>query len=465
MNEKQFDDLDDRFRQAAEQFDPPYDPADLVAMEKLLDGKKDKKRRFIFWWLPDILMLALLLGIVFQINKESKTIDSSIINSAVSKTPQSGQAELNLEQNNQELHAENDQNKNGLTQSGDKSMIFQQQEFTESGKKQGRQVIQIETVKYPTGSPNHFQKKSAGSNITNNKNIVSINSAPETPVDQPGNLAGTQTVAGASGKGFGNLTDTLINVKKEGEKSNSTAVDISGVETDSVKTDTSPTSIPVVSGNQQSNKKEKTNIPSNSKKGRFFISATIGFEKSGVSGSELGPSGIIYGGLAGYNLNDKWSVKSGAFVTDKNYSGGSGVYKVPPGSYYQEITDFNAICKIIEIPLLISYKLRQGKKSNWLVSAGPVTSIMKSEEYHYHYLNNSGGTGYGKKYYTTNKVDWFSGLRISPAYERFFGNRFSASAEPFIQLPISGIGQGSVKLFSLGFQINTTIHLGPGTKN
>lgn len=465
MNEKQFDNLDDRFRQAAEQFDPPYDPADLVAMEKLLDGKKDKKRRFIFWWFPDIFMLAILLGIVFQINKESKTNPSSIVNSATSKSPQSGQADLNLEQDNQELNAENDHNKNGLTQSGDNSMILQQQEFTESGKQPGRQAIQIETENYPTGATKQLQKKSAGSNNTDNENTVSISSAPENSKKLPENLVGIQTGDRATGTGVGNLTDTIHNVKEDGEKSNSTALVISGVETDSVKTDSSQTAIPEVSGNKQSTKKEKTNTRSNSKKGRFFISGTIGLEKSGVGGSKLGPSGIIYGGLAGYNLNDKWSVKSGAFVTDKNYSGGSGVYKVPPGSYYQEITDFNAICKIIEIPMLISYKLRQGKKSNWLVSAGPVTSIMKSEEYHYHYLNNSGGTGYGKKYYSTNKVDWFSGLRISPAYERFFGNRFSASAEPFIQLPISGIGEGSVKLFSLGFQLTTTIHLGPATKN
>ena len=464
MNEKQFDDLDDRFRQAAEQFDPPYDPADLVAMEKLLDGKKDKKRRFIFWWLPDILMLALLLGIVFQINKESNTIPSSTGNTATSLTRKSEQAYLNLEKDNQDLNAENDENKNGLAQSGDKSMIIEKQDVKKSGKKSGWQSIENETAKYPTGTTTHLQKKSSGSNGSNTNNMGSVKSAIETPEGQPGNLVGIQTGAGEQRQDNSNLTDTLTILKDERQKSNSAALVIKGIETDSVKTDSSQISTPDVSGGMPF-KAEKTKSQANSKKGRFFISATLGLEKSGVSGSGLGPSGIIYGGLAGYNLNDKWSVKTGAFVTDKNYSGGSGVYKVPPGSYYQEITDFNAICKIIEIPLLISYKFKQGKKSNLLVSAGPVTSIMKSEEYHYHYLNNSGGTGYGKKYYTTNKVDWFSGLRISPAYERFFGNRFSASAEPFIQLPISGIGQGSVKLFSLGFQINTTIHLGPGTKN
>lgn len=459
MNEKQFDPLDDRFRQAAEQFEPPYDPQDWIAMEKLLDGKKKKRKIFPIWWITDGIMVGMALLFVYQANKNwDKSPKVELIPHSVQTTAanpktlgqETGEPKLNPEIFHEQKGSQNSllafnkaEPASGLEKQTSKNRLKNHQNgpigpitkprFSQPPKTPVNAENSLVFLPGETG--NTMPPVQANQMVTRNEKPVPI-------------VLGIDEIKNADSLGM--EQPVMVHVKSADLPNADYQADTNKINPKTME--------PGEIDSAENVKTEKVGYP-NSRKGEFFVSAGFGLEKSGVKESSPGPSGIIYGGFAGYQFHKDWSIKLGILFTDKNYSGGSGIYKLPPGSYYQEITDFNAICKIIEIPLLISYQFKHGKKSNWLISAGPVTSIMNQEEYHYNYINNSGGTGYGKRYYSTGEVDWFSGLRISPAYERFLGNRISLSAEPYIQLPLSGVGQGSVKLYSLGLLVTTSIYL------
>lgn len=466
MNDKQFDPLDERFRQAAEQFEPPYDPEDWKAMERLLDGKKKKKRPFAFWWITDVMMLGMLSLFMVQVSNDR--------NDSITGT--------NPARNTGSIEKVSAGLNPAIQSPGNQATILAPNVTTDENEVAGamkRQTGGNDTENSFRNQPVTGLRKIAI--ISKNNQVKASGPAPATTGEQQAifpesgknispaqeKISGKEAEARVSSTAtipFDSATGSNANLPADSGSRHTGTLPASALEKNQEIPQTITDTMASKGRNTDSTETKMVGLPLQVKKGHFFITGIYGQEKSGVKESSPGPWGSIYGGMIGYQLNKKISIKAGLLVTDKNYAGGSGVYKIPPGSYYREITDFKAICNILEIPLLVSYQFIQGKKSSWVVTAGPVSSIMQSEEYHYHYRNNSGGTGYGKKYYNTGDVEFFSGLRISPSYERFLGKRYSIAAEPFIQLPLSGIGEGSVKLLSFGFQLTTSIHLSPLNK-
>lgn len=459
MNDKQFDPLEERFRQAVEQFEPPYDPEDWMAMENLLDGKKRKRRVFPFWWITDALMVGMVFLFINEANKNWDKTEKILV------TNQTTGAKTQLPASEVQKLMETDEpsGRNKAKEPNSESFHPKNKEALAS-----LPVNQAQKMNFRPSYPVKANPKSKailkpGSSAEQGNVSVEIGEKPGNTIQtvQATKFPGKNMMAmdtAVKGAEYRYIPDSSMIEEKVKESIKGLEYSENALITDSAKVQNGQVTGTAKAADTVPESKEKPAFTPKSKKGHFFVSGSFGLEKSGVKESSLGPSGNVFGGFAGYQWHKDWSVKMGIFFTDKNYSGGSGIYKVPPGSYYREITNFRAVCGILEIPLLVSYQFKHGKKSNWLISAGPVTSIMKKEEYHYNYLSNSGGTGYGKKYYSTNQVDWFSGFRISPSYQRFLGNRFSLSGEPFIQLPLSGVGEGSVKLFSLGFMVTTSIH-------
>jgi hypothetical protein len=75
---------------------------------------------------------------------------------------------------------------------------------------------------------------------------------------------------------------------------------------------------------------------------------------------------------------------------------------------------------------------------------------MKKENYEY-YFKTPAGQIYDKDWSVSNKnKHLFSVLSISGGYQYSFNKQFSIVAEPYINLPLTGIGSGKVKLNSGG---------------
>ena len=195
----------------------------------------------------------------------------------------------------------------------------------------------------------------------------------------------------------------------------------------------------------------KANPTLKTKGSKFYFLANAGIEKSGVTILSSGKSTWRTGVGIGYQLSKKLSIQSGFYSSDKKYSSGPGDYKTKPGSYWSmvAITRVDAECRVYEIPLLLRYDLRQQTKTTYFVAAGLSSYLMKKEDYQYYYKRN--GAAYNAKANYTGNKHLFAALRISVGAEKKISHNIFINAMPGLALPLSGIGDGSVKLYSLDF--------------
>ena len=83
---------------------------------------------------------------------------------------------------------------------------------------------------------------------------------------------------------------------------------------------------------------------------------------------------------------------------------------------------------------------------------------MKKESYEYYYKYPGSTNIYTKSWSVSNKnKHYFSVLDISAGYNYFVNKRFTLSAEPYLRLPLTGIGAGKIRLNSGGVLFTATL--------
>ena len=188
----------------------------------------------------------------------------------------------------------------------------------------------------------------------------------------------------------------------------------------------------------------------------FGISFSTGFDYSEVHLQEPGKVTAFYGAGLSYSLK-KFSLRTGFYVFKKIYSAGGSDYhsSAYPGTDY--LDKVNADCIVYEIPVNVSYTFSPSRKHSWFASAGIASYLMKKENYQYYYKYPSGQT-YNTDWSVNNKNrNYFSMATLSAGYQYFFNKRFSFTAEPYINAPLSGVGAGKIKLNSGGMLFSLTI--------
>ena len=150
------------------------------------------------------------------------------------------------------------------------------------------------------------------------------------------------------------------------------------------------------------------------------------------------------------------------FISKKIYSATPAEYTLPSGSSYYDLQKINANCNVIDIPLNVDYHFDEKGKHGWFLSAGLSSYLMKKESYDYFYKTPTGQT-YNKDWSISNQnKHFFSILDLSVGYQYLLNKQFSLAAQPYVDLPLTGIGAGKVKLNSAG--ILFTIQVKPFLK-
>lgn len=193
-------------------------------------------------------------------------------------------------------------------------------------------------------------------------------------------------------------------------------------------------------------KKEKKQATFASK---FSITVSAGPDYSSVA-SRPGQWRGQYGFGVGYSINDKWSVRTGFYVARKVYTADTNSYKAPGnGPYNFKLDEIKANCLVYEVPVSVMYNFAKGKNHSWFVSGGLSSYFMRSEKYDYIYKYQT-MTETHKYAFKNENTHLFSVLGLSAGYQYNFNRRLSLMAEPYVRLPLSGVGQGRVKLKSAG---------------
>lgn len=81
---------------------------------------------------------------------------------------------------------------------------------------------------------------------------------------------------------------------------------------------------------------------------------------------------------------------------------------------------------------------------------------MKNEDYSYMVNQNNVQYQY-KKEYKNSSSDWFSILNFSIGYEKKLHRVGSFRFEPYLKLPLKGVGIGSMPISSMGVIVGFTI--------
>src|SRR5436190_17998433 len=179
----------------------------------------------------------------------------------------------------------------------------------------------------------------------------------------------------------------------------------------------------------------------------FLLSAGPDVSKAG--GSNMGKLTLTYGAGISYTKS-RFTLRTGVYAGRKIYKAGPADYKLSwqPSNIKFEGADAN--CYVMEIPVQLFYNFGSKNKSNWFAGVGLSSYIMKSENYNYQFKSAT-GTPYYYKYDVKNEnKHYFSVLDLSAGYNLQVSKTISLSAEPYVKIPLSGIGVGKVQLNSTG---------------
>lgn len=184
---------------------------------------------------------------------------------------------------------------------------------------------------------------------------------------------------------------------------------------------------------------------------RWSFGVLVSFDMSATGLDGFTNPGLMLGLQAEYNISRKWSIQSGMSYSVKNYSALGSEYNTSawPDGRSDNLVTAAARCFIIDIPINIR-RYFEGKNGNrWFVNTGVSTYLMLREDYDYEYTRPSTNwalTGQVKG--ENNHV--FGIANVSFGYETNLNKKFRLAVEPFMKLPLTGIGQGEVKFLSFG---------------
>ncbi len=189
----------------------------------------------------------------------------------------------------------------------------------------------------------------------------------------------------------------------------------------------------------------------------FGITFSVGPDVSFVSLNKLGKATITYGAGISYTFaKQRLTARAGFYTSNKIYDATPEQYHTPGGNY-PYLFNVAAECRVYEIPLALSYNFWNRKKHSWFGSIGLSSFLMKTEKYNYEYKTPSGQYyNYPWKVKDENK-HYFSVVTLSAGYNYKLSKRISLQAEPYVKIPLGGVGHGKVKLNSGGILFTVTV--------
>ena len=161
--------------------------------------------------------------------------------------------------------------------------------------------------------------------------------------------------------------------------------------------------------------------------------------------------GLNFGLQVGYRLSNHWSLNTGLIYNKKNYTADGKDFNAPK-HYWTTYFDLNKVegnCSMFDIPLNVRYDFNTGDKRRYFVSTGLTSYLMRHQGYDYYITNN--GVNQKIPWSTDSSMNYaFSVLNLSAGYERNLSKQFSFQVEPYLKIPLTGVGFGNMKLESYG---------------
>ncbi|HWB92770.1 MAG TPA: outer membrane beta-barrel protein [Puia sp.] len=172
--------------------------------------------------------------------------------------------------------------------------------------------------------------------------------------------------------------------------------------------------------------------------------------------------GSTFGVLLGYSLSSHWSIETGVYVDRKKYYTDGEYFNTKEVNLPQnaDLLYVNGVCYMWEIPLNVRYNFNPGAKTAWFATAGFSSYLMSHEKYAYDWKWYGGGTARDNTWNIHKSSQYpFSIINLSAGFEQRLGKVGSLRIEPYMRLPLGGLGTGKLPIMSAGVNIGITRQL------
>jgi hypothetical protein len=423
---KSEEDLDNIFKKGLE--DPAnhraFNEDDWDALEQMLD--KGKKRRGIVYWLPIAsgiaAMLLLFLGWwFFKPNvKDDNTSgqQQAKVKPAAPKT-NSGTSDGDIRQPKTDSIQTTKPTNNSVAVNGNA----------------GNHVNAGQTILTP----------SAGSPLRNvtGTNKIDINGRDTIMLHDPALMAGINP---ASNKG--SVSDLLTN--------RALSLDIPPISSTipDFKTETARQPVPATT----SKPGKKITKQGFGYRPQWAITALASSDVNGTS-SFQGKAGSNYGLLLSFGATKKLTITSGVVYSSKPYNTSFANYRTAY-NFNHDPTDVTADCKMLDIPINIGYQIYGNFRNKLSVGTGLSSYLMLHEKYTYNYADGANSAAWPQTYTVPNSKGYLlSIININATYEHKINSKFGVSVQPYMKVPISGVGYSDIKLQSTGVAVGVTYNI------
>jgi hypothetical protein len=462
-NEEQYKAIEQRFVEAANQFNYPATEDAWKKMELLLN-EEDKKPRGFLWIVP--LLLILILGVSVGIYKLKN-------NNNAKPT-----AELNTFSNN------NDSKQNNPITDTSNTINALAQNKNSIKDVNNPHPPQLAAAQKPAQADDVIAEKAITKNkqqVFNNKRNIKIDITASAAVDdadakkrsikkikKPTSQSYSKKAGASSSINVSNTDSSFTKQTIIGSSESKTTVAISepsfDVDKDSsaavdsknrTENNTLTASTSLANDTSSKTNNNLTKVLSNKNKTKqnllqkLFVVGNIGAEINSTKRISLGNSQPVlrYGGNIGVNLGKRWAITAGFYKSVKKYVAQKSDYKFT-GNYWNtvDVQSIDADCIVHEIPLMLQYKFFESRNSSLIAGAGASAFLMKKEDYIYNLFSNN-------YYYSTART--FTGNKhllatanIMLGIEQRISNKIRLQLTPKLNIPLGGVGQGEIKLNS-----------------
>lgn len=217
----------------------------------------------------------------------------------------------------------------------------------------------------------------------------------------------------------------------------------------------------VVKKDSLATKKKKEAKAQTQQQQGFYAGLSGSFDMSTVKLQRIEKTGYGLQVLAGYRFSTHLSAETGVGWSSKNYYS-TGKYfdkkkaNIPDAV---EIYFSNGNCKMLEIPVSLKYDFAIHKKSSLFATAGLSSYFMKKENYFYHgnYRSNNMSWVYDTtRYYKNSGNNLLSVIDLSIGYQLQINKHSTLRIEPYLKLPLHGIGIANMPITSTGISVGFT---------
>ena len=207
------------------------------------------------------------------------------------------------------------------------------------------------------------------------------------------------------------------------------------------------------SGNGNEKKKIK-------RKNIFYIGILAGPQFNEVKSQGFSNPGFSVGLLTGVNITKSLAFETGLFISQKKYFS-SGEYfnmktvaaSMPVG---MKVISLNGKSTVLEIPLKLKYDFLKKNNGSFFGTVGASSYILTKETNKY-LVDVNGNQQKLTRNYSNNGKYVTAELNLSAGYDYKLKQK-TIRIEPYVQLPMKGIGVGSMPIMSTGIHVGVFLH-------